>query len=254
MKIVAIIQARLGSSRLPRKVLMTIADKSMLEHVVNRVKKSKLTDEVLVATTTNVNDLAIIELCDLLGIKTFRGSEEDVLDRYYQAAKYSKADQVIRVTADCPIIDPKRIDEVVEYQLKTQADYTANTVIETFPDGQDCEIFTFSALKQSWLEAELSSEREHVTQYIKKHPEIFKIANVSYHQNLSAHRWTVDDREDLEFIRLIHAELYGANKFFTMEEVLEVLKRKPHLQKINAHIKRNEGLTKSLLKDEKAKK
>lgn len=251
MKVLAIIQARSSSTRLPGKVLMKIEDKTMLEHVCDRVLASKLVDEVLVATTMNRSDLPIVKICAEKGIRIYAGSENDVLDRFYQAAKIIKPDNVLRITADCPIIDPANIDKVIAEHLKSGADYTGNTVgKETYPDGQDSEIFTFEALKKSWKEAVLASEREHVTQYMKKNDAVFNIIGVESKVDLSEHRWTVDDKEDLEFIRAINKELYPKNSLFDMEEVLKLLKTKPELSKINYHIERNLGLVKSLNEDE----
>lgn len=250
MKVLAIIQARTTSTRLPQKVLMPIGDKSMLEHVVDRVLAAKLVDEVVVATTINKEDLPIVKKSAEKGIRVFCGSENDVLDRYYQAAKIIKPENILRITADCPIIDPKNIDIVIEKHLVSKADYTGNTVgKETFPDGQDAEIFTFKALKKSWEEARLASEREHVTQYMKKNDNIFQIASVESPTDLSEHRWTVDDREDYEFICKVNAELSSKNSLFGMGDVLRLLKEKPNLAKINYHIERNLGLKKSIKQD-----
>jgi len=251
MKVIAIIQARSSSTRLPGKVLMKIEDKTMLEHVCDRVLASTLVDEVLVATTMNRSDLPIVELCAKKGIRVYAGSENDVLDRFYQAAKIIKPDNILRITADCPIIDPTNIDKVIAEHLKSGADYTGNTVgKETYPDGQDAEIFTYEALKKSWKEAELASEREHVTQYIKKNDTVFNIVGVESELDLSDHRWTVDDAEDLEFIRAVNKELYSKDSLFSMQEVLDLLQNKPELLKINYHIERNLGLVKSLNEDE----
>ena len=253
MQVLAIIQARSSSTRLPGKVLMKIEDKTMLEHVCDRVLASKLVDEVLVATTMNRLDLAIIKLCAEKGIRVYAGSENDVLDRFYQVAKIIKPANILRITADCPIVDPANIDKVIAEHLKSGADYTGNTVgKETYPDGQDSEIFTFEALKKSWKEAVLASEREHVTQYIKKNDTVFKIVGVESKVDLSEHRWTVDGQEDLDFIREVNRELYPKDPVFSMEEVLNLLKTKPQLSKINYHIERNAGLKKSVDNDEVA--
>lgn len=250
MKVLAIIQARVNSTRLPGKVLMKIDDKTMLEHVIDRVMGAKLVDDVVVATTLNKSDIPIVKICADKNVRVFCGSEEDVLDRFYQAAKIIEAENILRITADCPIIDPVNIDEVIKKHLESGADYTGNTVgKETYPDGQDAEIFNFESLKKSWKKAILTSEREHVTQYIKKNDTIFNIAAVMSKVDLSDHRWTVDDKEDLEFIRAINKNLYGKNKLFGMRDVLELIAKDPGLSKINYHIERNEGLKKSLNND-----
>jgi len=249
MKIVAIIQARLGSTRLPNKVLKKIEGKTILEHVIDRVKAARRIDQVVVATTVNKEDLAIVKICENAGIGVFCGSEEDVLDRYYQAARLFGADQVVRITADCPMIDPKVIDAVIELHLKENADNTLNTLKETYPDGEDVEVVKFGALKKAWQEAKLLSEREHVTPYIKNNPGMFKIINLEYWENLSEKRWTLDNAEDYELISRIYKALYHNNALFGMEEILAFLKNCPELEKINQHIARNEGYAKSLKED-----
>ncbi|MFH1910344.1 MAG: glycosyltransferase family protein [bacterium] len=250
MRVLAIIQARMTSTRLPGKALMRFSGQSMLEHVVDRVAKSKLVDEVLVATTINRSDLPIVAICAKKGIRVFCGAEDDVLDRFYQAAKIIKPKQILRITADCPVIDPEIIDQVIAKHLRTHSDYTANTVgAETFPDGQDAEIFTLKALEKSWQKARLASEREHVTQFIKKNPKIFKISSITSREDLSSYRWTVDDADDFQLIKEINAALYKKNHFFSMQDIFKFLKQNPKLNKINSHIGRNEGLKKSLAKD-----
>ena len=177
-KIIVIIQARVGSTRLSSKVLLDLEGRTVLERVVERTKKSEFVSDVIVATTVAAADLKIADLCASKGIRAYRGSENDVLDRYYQAAKLFEASHVVRITADCPLIDPKVIDDVLKLHLKEKSDYTTNTIKETFPDGEDVEVFTFAALTKAWKDAALSSEREHVTPYIRNHPEIFKHSNL----------------------------------------------------------------------------
>ena len=250
MKVLGIIQARANSTRFPNKVLKDLEGKTVLERVVERVKKSALVSDVVVATTINKEDLKIAGLCSGSGIRVFRGSENDVLDRFYQAAELFKPEHVLRITADCPLIDPAVIDKVVAYHLSQKCDYTGNTLQkETYPDGEDTEVFTFNALKRSWEEASLASEREHVTPYMKKNPDKFKCANVKCEKDLSKKRWTLDNPEDYEFIKTIYRALYHKNPFFGMEEVLDYLKAHPELEKVNSHIIKNEGYIKSLSAD-----
>jgi len=249
MKIIAIIQARLGSTRLPGKVLLNLEGRTVLEHVIGRVRSSKLVNDVIVATTINKEDLEIVKLCASLGISVYCGSVDDVLDRYYQTARLFKTDHIVRITSDCPMIDPKIIDEVVKLHLSEKADYTSNTLKETFPDGQDTEIFTFNALKEAWNNANLASEREHVTPYIRKNPS-FKHVNLEYNEDLSQKRWTLDNPEDYEFIKIIYENLYTKNPFFGMKEILKFTNENPEIEKINNSINRNEGYLKSL-KEEK---
>ena len=249
MSTIAIIQARMGSTRLPGKVLLNLEDKTVLEHVVNRVRSSKYVDDVVVATTVSKDDLRIVELCANLGVSIYCGSEDDVLDRYYQAAKLFKADNIVRITSDCPVIDSKIIDDAITLHLNNNADYTSNTLKETYPDGQDVEIFSFASLRTAWKDAKLTSEREHVTPYIRNHSDIFKHASLEYKDDLSQKRWTLDNTEDLEFLRLIYKYLYSKNPLFNMDDILALIEKKPDIEKINQHIIRNEGYLKSLRED-----
>lgn len=251
--IICIIQARTNSTRLPGKVLLKIEGKTVLEHVVERVKRSRLINEVIVATTLLPEDLRIVKLCALKGIKVYCGSEKDVLDRYYQASRLLGVNHIVRITADCPMIDPRVIDRVVRLHLKEKSDYTSNTIKEVFPDGEDVEIFTFKALKTAWQEARLPSQREHVTPYIQDNPDMFKLSNLECKQNLSKKRWTLDEPEDYQFIKRIFKALYKKNKIFGMEEVLQLLNKHPEYEKINQNIIRNEGYLKSLREDEALK-
>lgn len=244
--IIAVIQSRIGSTRLPGKVLLNLEGKTVLERVIERVKNSKLIKEVIVATTLLKEDLKIVKLCAEMGIKVYCGSGEDVLDRYFQVARILQPRHIVRITADCPLIDPKVIDGIIKLHLKEKADYTSNTLKATFPDGEDVEVFTFQALKKAWKNARLFFEREHVTPYIRKHPALFKHANLSYAADLSRKRWTLDEKEDYRFIKLIYKNLFKKRSVFGMEEILEFLCEHPDYEKINYRIKRNEGYLKSL--------
>lgn len=249
-RIIAIIQARVSSVRLAKKVLLTLEGKTVLEQVIDRVKNSKLIQEVIVATTVLKEDLKIVRLCSARGVIVYCGSEKDVLDRYYQAAQLLKAEHIVRITADCPLIDPEIIDEVIRLHLFKKADYTSNTIKETFPDGEDVEIFTIDTLKRVWQDARLPSEREHVTPYIyKNHPKLFKLANLESPDNLCQKRWTLDEKQDYKFITLIYKFLYKRNKIFGMPEILGLLRRHPEYEDINHNIKRNQGYLKSLKED-----
>ena len=249
-KVLAIIQARVGSTRLPGKVLNEIKGKTVLEHVIDRVQAAKLVNEVIVATTINKEDLAIVKLCAELGIRVFCGSENDVLDRFYQSARLYEGQNIVRITADCPLMDPAIIDQVIDRHLAEHADYTSNTLQETFPDGEDVEIMTFTALQQAWQEASLTSEREHVTPYIRKNSTLFKLASVVNAENLSDKRWTLDNKEDYEFINKIYLHFKEVKYLFGMEDVLALIRENPHYERINCHIGRNEGYKKSLLEDQ----
>jgi spore coat polysaccharide biosynthesis protein SpsF (cytidylyltransferase family) len=248
-KVVAIIQARVGSARLKRKVLMDIIGKPMLWHVINRLKRSKLINEIVLATTTKKEDAPLLKIAEDSSAKVFRGSEEDVLDRYFRAATKYDAKTVVRITADCPLIDPKIVDDALDLFLEGDYDYVGNTEKPTFPDGLDVEVFSYGALKKAWGRAARSSEREHVTSYIRNHPEIFKIGNLENEKDLSHMRWTVDEERDLEFVKEIYKKLYKKGKVFYTNDVLKLLKKHPELTEINKGVARNEGHAKSLRED-----
>lgn len=247
--IIAISQARIGSTRLPKKVLKKIEGKTILEHMINRVKAAKNLDDIVVATTVKKEDLQIVKLCAKLGISVFCGSEDDVLDRYYQAARLFKAEHIVRITSDCPLIDPQVIDKVIELYFKENADYATNTMPETFPDGLDTEVFSFNTLKIAWVNAKLFSEREHVTPYIRKNPNIFKLVNLKCNFSLNNKRWTIDEPIDLKFIKIIYKNLYSGDSLFGMKKILDFLKKHPEIEKISKNIIRNEGYLKSLRED-----
>ena len=248
-RVVAIIQARMGATRLPGKTLVDIAGKPLLAHVIERTKASRTADEIVVATTTDPEDRAILQMATQYGLRAYAGSADDVLDRFYQAAKQAAADIIVRITADDPFKDPEVLDKIVEYLLDHPGlDYVSNTIEPTYPEGLDIEVFSFSALERAWREARLASEREHVTPYIWKHPDRFKIANVRHDTDLSRLRWTLDYEEDLHFVREVYARLYNGG-IFLMKDILALLQAKPHLTKINQGIKRNVGYIASLQKD-----
>lgn len=247
--IAAIIQARNGSTRLPGKTSMCLAGKTVLGHVIARVRAAKTPDEVFVATTVNAEDLPLVGACAANGIRVFCGSPEDVLDRFYQLAKLVRPAHIIRITADCPLLDPKVIDAVVKVHMRSGADYTSNIMSPTFPDGQDVEVFKFLALEKAWKEAKLMSEREHVTPYIRNNPGVFSHAEHRCRKNLSSLRWTLDEKRDLRFIRAVYGELYASDPLFGMKDILKLLKKRPFLGRINSGIARNAGLLKSLAED-----
>jgi glutamate-1-semialdehyde 2,1-aminomutase/spore coat polysaccharide biosynthesis protein SpsF len=247
-RIVAIIQARMGSTRLPNKALLDISSKPMLWHVANRVRHARLVNEIVIATTTNPTDQAIVQFAQTHRIPVFQGSEEDVLDRFYQAACTYHAAVIVRVTSDCPLIDPRVIDGILDVYLKNNYDYVSNTLRYTYPDGLDAEVFSFAALERAWREAQLPTEREHVTPYLRTSG-CFRIAGVENDVDLSHYhyRWTVDDAQDLKFVRAIYAELYqNDEEVFYMADVLKTLKQHPELARTNAGTILNEGYYRSL--------
>lgn len=243
-----IIQARMDSSRLPHKVLKEICGKPMLEHVIERVERSRRTENVLVATTKKRKDDAIEDLCKKKGIICYRGSENDVLDRYYQAASLYRPQNVVRITADCPLADAEVIDEILGIHEAGNYDYTSNTLVETYPDGLDVEVFTWKALEEAWEKADLKSEREHVTPYIKFKGD-FKRHSVERTPSLADKRWTVDTEQDFDKILQIYEALYSQNSDFYMQDVLDFLNAHEEIEKLNEGIIRNEGYLKSLAED-----
>ncbi len=246
--VVAIIQARMGSTRLPGKVLKEACGRPLLWHLIYRLKKAATVEDIVLATTHLDEDKILLEKAREWGVKAFAGSPDDLLDRYYQAAREFGADPVVRITADCPLIDPRIVDRVVGEFLKLKGCDTAGTD-GTFPDGLDTSVLSFRAIEKAWREAKLPSEREHVGPYISKHPELFKIKGISYPADLSHLRWTVDQEEDLTLVREIFQRLFREGGIFYMEDILKLLEKEPRLLEINRHIVRNEGYLKSLEQD-----
>ena len=210
MKIVAIVQARMGSSRLPGKVLADIGGQSMLSRVIERVRRIGRLSEVVVATTLAPEDDAIIEECGRIGAPFFRGSENDVLDRYYGACREREADAVVRITSDCPLIDPVESGKVVDVFLAQAADLAANDIKTTYPLGLGTEVIARKALHLAWSNATKPYERQHVTPYIYQHPEQFHLVSAEAPANHGNLRWTVDTPPDLEFVRAVYARLGGS--------------------------------------------
>ncbi|MGA2700868.1 MAG: glycosyltransferase family protein [Isosphaeraceae bacterium] len=236
-KVLAIIQARMGSSRLPGKVLLDLAGEPMLARVVHRMQRAEELDEVVIATTTEPADDILSALCADRGWPCFRGSQDDVLDRYYQAAQEHRADLVVRVTSDCPLIEPEVIDRVVRELLNRcpPADYACNVLPRrTYPRGLDVEAFWFETLKVLWQEDQNPAWREHVNQFLHHHPERFVIHGVLNDRDLSGMRWTVDTPEDFDLVRRIYRE-FGHDSF-TWQEVLTLLKENPQWLEINRHV------------------
>jgi len=248
--ITAIIQARMGATRLPGKVLMDVFGKPMLARVIQRVKQTNTIDKIAVATTERAEDIRILQLASQYAVIGFVGSEDDVLDRYYQAASHVGTDNIVRITADCPLIDPAVIDKVVQYFLDNSFDYVSNIHPPTYPDGLDVEVFSFDALRKAWHEAQLRSEREHVTPYIWKNSNLFNLGNVSGEADLSQLRWTVDTKSDLDFVNEVYAWLETKRSVFGLSEIMRLLKQEPSLLEINKEQERNEGYQKSLREDQ----
>jgi spore coat polysaccharide biosynthesis protein SpsF len=245
--ILAILQARYSSSRLPEKVLKPISGKPMLLHQIERLQHSQMIDKIVVATSVNASDDAIEKMCLDKNIEVFRGDLDNVLDRFYQCAKSYNHEYIVRLTGDCPLTDWQVIDQTVQFFLKGNFDYVETSL--KFPDGLDAEIMTISALKSAWEWATLPSEIEHVTQYITNRPEQFNNGIFEPNQDLSYLRWTVDEPEDFDLVEKIYQALYKDNPLFLTDDILNLLERQPELTKINNSFIRNEGLEKSLEED-----
>lgn len=239
MKTVAIIQARMGSSRLPGKVLRDLAGQPMLRRVLDRVRQATTIDDCVVATTTAPADTAVVAACQQWGVASYCGSEADVLDRYYQAATQANADVVVRITSDCPLIEPTIIDQVVQAFRQNEADYASNTLRRTFPRGLDTEVFSTAVLATAWHEATEPFQREHVTPYIYQNPSRFRLVELNAAADYGRHRWTVDTVEDWQLVQAIYAH-FAPETSFSWQAVLRLLAEQPHLQQINAHIAQKE--------------
>ena len=246
--ILTIVQARVSSSRLPEKVMRLLMGEPMLARMIERVRRAQALDAIVVGTSTDTSDDRLVSMCTERGITCERGSLDDVLDRYYRIAEPRRPEYVVRLTGDCPLIDPGIIDAVVGFAIKGDYDYASNTLKPTFPDGLDVEVISFTALERAWHEARLASEREHVTPYIKK-CSAFHRGSFEHPRDLSAFRWTVDEPQDFALVQQIYEALLPINPEFGMSEILEYVRKHPELTSLNSHITRDEGYTKSLHDD-----
>ena len=235
MKVLAIIQARMGSTRLPGKVLRDLGGETVLSRVLSRVQRMRRIHEIIVATTEKSEDDAIAEAARRNGAAVFRGSEEDVLDRYYRATCSCQAEVVVRITADCPLIDPELSDQVTQRFLTERPDYASNVLNRTYPRGLDTEVMSATALERAWQTASEPYQRTHVTPYLYQHPESFKLLSVTGDADHSRHRWTLDTPEDLQFLQAVYARL-GKRQDFTWHDVLSLIDREPELFEINREI------------------
>lgn len=246
--ILAIIQARMGSTRLPGKVMKEVLGKPLIGYLLERLQHSKLIDKIIVATSVDpINDV----LCDYVqnqGFEVFRGPEDDVLKRYYLAASQYHPQAVVRITADCPLIDPQICDRVADIYRKEKVDFVHTGL--TFSEGVDCEIFSFKALEEAWRDAYLPSEREHAALYLHNHPELFKKITLENESDDHKYRFTIDEDEDLQVVKAIIEALYRESpNVFGVNSIKDFLDSHPGIFQLNAHVLRNEGLTKSLKQD-----
>lgn len=252
-RIVGIIQARMGSTRLPGKALADLAGAPFFARVVERMRACETLDALVLATTTDPSDDPLVALATSLGLPVYRGAVDDVLDRFTQAARMVDAHLIVRITADDPFKDPQVTDHAVRLWLnQPDLDYVSNTLRPTYPEGLDIEVFTREALERAWREAQLPSEREHVTPYIWKHPDRFRLLNFEHERDLSHLRWTVDYPEDLTFARAVYERLYRPGQVFLMADILRLLEVEPQLAQVNAGFQRNAGYLKSLAEDQRA--
>ena len=236
---IAFIQARMGSIRLPNKVMKTVNGKPLIEYLLLRVAKAKLIDKVVVASSVNSNNDPLVSFVNSLGFETYRGSEQDVLSRFYEAAKFHKATTVLRITADCPLVDPNLIDSLIEEYFNSGTDYATNTLPPTYPDGLDIEVFSFQSLERAYQEAVAPNEREHVTPYIRYSGQ-FKIHNTVNKIDYSDRRWTVDEVDDFEVVSNIF-QYFHPDIYFDWENIIKIENLRPEMFQKNKHIKRNEG-------------
>jgi len=242
-----IIQARMGSTRLPGKVMTLIDSTPSIFHTINQLKHCPSIDKIIVATTKNPEDDEIEKYVLSIGIDVFRGDSEDVLSRYYNCAQKYSLSSILRVTADCPLIDPLIVEEGISHFLTNSYDYVTNTFPRTFPDGNETEIFSFKALETAYSNSILPSEHEHVTPYFRNNKDDFKIKNFTNSENISHLRWTLDYDVDLKLIKLIISKI--DTKPIHMNDILQLFKKEPKLIEINKNHKPNEGYLKSLQQD-----
>jgi len=244
MKPIVIIQVRMGSTRLPGKVLKKLNGITVLESLLNQLNYSKLLNDKIIATTSNSEDDVIVNFCKSKEIKCFRGSQDDVLDRYYNCAKKFSINTIIRITSDCPLMDPQVIDDVIDFYLKNSYDYVNNFYKRTYPYGNDVEIFSIKVLEKVWEKATKPSEREHVTPYIYNNPDEFSLGWIENKENLSEFHWTIDRKEDLIFVQNIFKKI--SKRPILMKDIIDVIKNDPSLLEINKNTNPNEGYLKSI--------
>jgi spore coat polysaccharide biosynthesis protein SpsF len=254
--ILALLQARYSSSRLPGKVLKPILGKPMLFRQVERLKRARLIDRLIIVTSIESSDDIIESACQQEGLEVVRGSLNDVLDRFYQAALPIQPRHVVRLTADCPLADPQIIDATIEKHIREGLDYTSSSLEPTFPDGLDVEVMTFQALERAWKESELKSDREHVTPYLYRGHALspaFRVGAYKGSRDLSSLRWTVDEPSDFLLISKIYEALYPTQPEFSTADVLNYLENHPDLSTLNSLHQRNEGFQKSLEQEKRSK-
>lgn len=238
MQIEIYVQARMRSTRLPGKVLREVMGRPLLDFQIERLRQVKEANDIAVLTTTHPADDEIVDFCKERDVLCYRGPEEDVLARYHRVALQREPNAIVRITSDCPLIDPDVTDQVIKAFKDSYPvyDYVSNTFKQTYPRGLDTEVFSFQALDIAFANADKPAEREHVTPYLYQHPKLFKLLNVPSKENLSQYRWTVDTIDDFTLIRLILEHLYPKNPNFRLKDILALLKEHPEWMAINAHV------------------
>lgn len=238
MNTVIIVQARMTSTRLPGKVMMTVLGRPLLDYQIERLKRVQEANGIVIATTNNDADRPVVELAHSLGVGLFRGSEQDVLLRYCGAAAEFHADTIVRITSDCPLIDPSVVDLVIRHYRSASGsfDYVSNILHRTFPRGMDCEVFSRSALDNVHNRAADPFDREHVTRYIYQHPERYRLGNVAADEDHSHHRWTVDTMEDFDLVRRMLESLYPVRPLFSLEDCLALAEEHQEWSELNRHV------------------
>ncbi|MBO6899849.1 MAG: glycosyltransferase family protein [Rhizobiaceae bacterium] len=240
--IAAVLQARASSRRLPGKVLKPILGKPMLQHQIERILRANLPEKLVLATSVNREDDAVANIGVACGIAVYRGSLDDVLDRFYRAAEAYKPTHVVRLTGDCPLTDPALIDAVTRFAVEGGYDYASNTIRPSFPDGLDVEVAAFAALEAAWREATSKPDREHVMPFLHRQPGRFRLGNLlNSGTDLSAMRWTVDEPADFEMVKSVYEALYPSKPDFDMSDVLAFLDANPEIAGLNSGLVRNEG-------------
>ncbi len=249
MNVLGVLQARVSSSRLPGKVLRPLLGQPMIARQMERLVRARSMQGLVLATSTDTSDDPLAQWAEGAGVSVFRGPLADVLERFVLAARPYAPKHVVRLTGDCPLADPELIDAVIAHHLAFGADYTSNTLKPTWPDGLDVEVMTMAALETAAREATAPYQREHVTQFLLRHPERFKLENFAAELDRSALRWTVDEPADLELVEAIYAALYPTQPDFGTQAILDFLKKNPHWQTHNTQHERNEGLARAMAKE-----
>lgn len=240
MGVLAIVQARMGSSRLPGKVLKTVEDKALLKYQMDNLRRSKQIDKIVIATTINKKDDEIVSFCELNDYMYYRGSELDVLSRYFNTWKYFYGDIIVRLTSDCPLIDVNVVDDIIQFYKENEFDYVSNTIKRTYPRGLDVEIFSNKSLEKAFSEAILERDREHVTPYMYTNPQLFKTGVYKGDIDYSRHRWTVDTEEDFELISNLIMELNKRKIECNLNNLIQILNDNSEWAQINAHVEQKE--------------